>query len=91
MILALAGGVGGAKLAHGLARVLAPDDLVFAVNTADDFKHLGLHISPDLDSVMYRLAGLNDTARGWGLRDETWQFMTALDALGGETDRKSVV
>ena len=85
MILALAGGVGGAKLAHGLARLLPPDELVIAVNTGDDFAHLGLHISPDLDSVMYKLAGLNDTERGWGLADESWQFMGALAQLGGET------
>ncbi len=85
LVLALAGGVGGAKLAHGLAGVLAPDELVVAVNTGDDFEHLGLHISPDLDSVMYRLAGLNDTARGWGMKDESWHFMAALGALGGET------
>jgi len=84
MILALAGGVGGAKLAHGLARVLEPSDLIVAVNTADDFRHLGLHISPDLDSVMYKLAGLNDTERGWGQRDESWQFMETLTRLGGE-------
>ena len=85
MILALAGGVGGAKLACGLTRVLAPEDLLIAVNTGDDFQHLGLHISPDLDSVMYKLAGLNDVERGWGLAEETWQFMTALRRLGGET------
>jgi LPPG:FO 2-phospho-L-lactate transferase len=85
VILALAGGVGGAKLAHGLARILSPEELVIAVNTGDDFTHLGLHISPDLDSVMYKLAGLNDTERGWGLADESWQFMEALGRLGGET------
>ncbi|MEE8334551.1 MAG: 2-phospho-L-lactate transferase [Alphaproteobacteria bacterium] len=85
LVLALAGGVGGAKLANGLAGVLTPEELVIAVNTGDDFEHLGMHISPDLDSVMYRLAGLNDTARGWGVKDESWQFMAALGALGGET------
>jgi LPPG:FO 2-phospho-L-lactate transferase len=85
MILALAGGVGGAKLAHGLARILSPDELVIAVNTGDDFEHLGLHISPDLDSVMYKLAGLNDTERGWGLADESWHFMAALARLEAET------
>jgi LPPG:FO 2-phospho-L-lactate transferase len=85
MILALAGGVGGARLAHGLARVLAPDGLLVAVNTGDDFLHLGLHISPDLDSVMYKLAGLNDPVHGWGVRDESWNFMAALDRLDGET------
>jgi len=84
MILALAGGVGGAKLAHGLARVLDPVDLLIAVNTGDDFRHLGLHIAPDLDSVMYKLAGLNDETRGWGMRGESWQFMDMLARLGGE-------
>ena len=85
MILALAGGVGGAKLAHGLARLLPPEQLQIAVNTGDDFVHLGLHVSPDLDSVMYKLAGLNDPARGWGLAGESWHFMEALGRLGGET------
>lgn len=85
MILALAGGVGGARLAHGLTRTLSPEDLLIAVNTGDDFEHLGLHVSPDLDSVMYKLAGLNDPERGWGLAGETWQFMAALGRLGGET------
>ncbi len=85
MILALAGGVGGAKLARGLADVLAPEELTIAVNTGDDFKHLGLHISPDLDSVMYTLAGLNDPVRGWGIQGETWHFMEGLKALGGDT------
>jgi LPPG:FO 2-phospho-L-lactate transferase len=85
MILALAGGVGGAKLARGLADVLAPEELTIAVNTGDDFEHLGLHISPDLDSVMYTLAGLNDPVRGWGIKGETWRFMDGLAALGGET------
>jgi LPPG:FO 2-phospho-L-lactate transferase len=85
VILALAGGVGGAKLANGLTGCLAPDELVIAVNTGDDFEHLGLHVSPDLDSVMYRLAGLNDTERGWGLAGESWRFMEALRRLGGET------
>lgn len=84
MILALAGGVGGAKLAHGLARILAPSRLLIGVNTGDDFRHLGLHIAPDLDSVMYKLAGLNDETRGWGMRDESWQFMDMLARLGGE-------
>jgi LPPG:FO 2-phospho-L-lactate transferase len=85
MILALAGGVGGAKLAHGLSMQLKPRDLLVVVNTGDDFTHLGLHISPDLDTVMYWLAGQNDAARGWGLADETWNFMAALERLGGPT------
>jgi LPPG:FO 2-phospho-L-lactate transferase len=83
-VVALCGGVGGAKLAHGLALALAREDLTIVVNTGDDFKHLGLHISPDLDSVMYALAGLSDPVRGWGRRDETWTFMEALQGLGGE-------
>jgi LPPG:FO 2-phospho-L-lactate transferase len=83
-VVALCGGVGGAKLAHGLALALPPGSLTIVVNTADDFQHLGLSISPDLDSVMYALAGLSDPVRGWGRRDETWTFMHALSAVGGE-------
>lgn len=82
MILALAGGVGGAKLASGLARCLAADRLTVAVNTGDDFEHLGLKICPDLDTVMYWLSGRNDPVRGWGTVDETWNFMAALKELG---------
>ena len=85
MILALAGGVGGAKLAQGLADVLAPEQLMIVVNTGDDFEHLGLHISPDLDTVMYTQAGINDPSRGWGIAGETWNFMQALQTLGGQT------
>ncbi|GLK42426.1 2-phospho-L-lactate transferase [Novosphingobium resinovorum] len=81
-VLALSGGVGGAKLAAGLAAVLAPKDLTIVVNTGDDFEHLGLTICPDIDSVTYALAGLNDTVRGWGVKDETWQAMAMLRALG---------
>lgn len=85
MILALAGGVGGAKLANGLARILSPAELVVAVNTGDDFEHLGLHISPDLDTVIYTLAGIANPATGWGRADESWNFLTALGELGGPT------
>jgi LPPG:FO 2-phospho-L-lactate transferase len=85
MILALAGGVGGAKLAHGLSMQLRPRDLLVVVNTGDDFTHLGLRISPDLDTVMYWLGGQNDPERGWGLAGETWNFMAALERLGGAT------
>ncbi|MBX3513366.1 MAG: 2-phospho-L-lactate transferase [Xanthobacteraceae bacterium] len=85
MILALAGGVGGAKLANGLAQVLKPDQLMIVVNTGDDFRRMGLHISPDLDTVMYNLAGLNNKETGWGLAAETWRFMAALERLGGPT------
>jgi LPPG:FO 2-phospho-L-lactate transferase len=83
-VVALSGGVGGAKLALGLARILPPGDLTVIANTGDDFVHLGLAISPDIDTLTYVLAGLDDTARGWGRRDETWTFMAALRTLGGE-------
>src|SRR5207244_4590146 len=85
IVLALSGGIGGAKLALGLSRVLPPERLIVVANTGDDFEHLGLAISPDLDTLMYTLAGLSDPERGWGRRDETWTFMAALAALGGET------
>ncbi|HWG69816.1 MAG TPA: 2-phospho-L-lactate transferase [Steroidobacteraceae bacterium] len=84
-VVALCGGVGGAKLAQGLGMALAPGELSIIVNTGDDFQHLGLCISPDLDSVMYALAGLSDPVRGWGRRNETWTFMKALEGLGGES------
>ncbi len=84
-ILALAGGVGGGRMAHGLAMTLEPERLVIAVNTADDFNHLGLHVSPDLDSVMYALAEIDNHETGWGIAGETWNFMEALERLGGET------
>lgn len=85
MILALAGGVGGARLAEGLAAVLPPDELVIVGNTGDDFEHLGVHVSPDLDTVMYTLAGVNNRVNGWGRADETWNFIEAVGQLGGET------
>jgi LPPG:FO 2-phospho-L-lactate transferase len=84
-VVALCGGVGGAKLAQGLSMALPPEELSLIVNTGDDFQHLGLSISPDLDSVIYALAGLSDPVRGWGRRDETWTFMEALKGLGGES------
>ncbi|MGE0094201.1 MAG: 2-phospho-L-lactate transferase [Alphaproteobacteria bacterium] len=84
-VVALCGGVGGAKLALGLYRVLPPDELMIVVNTGDDFEHLGLHVSPDLDTVLYTLAGLSDMERGWGRAGETWQFMAALTEMGGES------
>lgn len=82
-VVALCGGVGGAKLAHGLARVLAGDELTIIVNTGDDFRHLGLWVSPDIDAVVYALAELSDPVRGWGRREESWNFMAALAGLGG--------
>ena len=84
-VLALSGGIGGAKLALGLSLVLDPANLVVVANTGDDFQHLGLSISPDIDTVMYTLAGINNPVTGWGRRDETWRFMEALEQLGGET------
>jgi LPPG:FO 2-phospho-L-lactate transferase len=84
-VVAFSGGIGGAKLVLGLSRVLDPADLVVVANTGDDFEHLGLAISPDLDTIMYVLAGLDDPGRGWGRRDETWNFMAALAEFGGET------
>ena len=84
-ISAVTGGVGGAKLASGLASVLDPSDLAFAVNTGDDFEHLGLKISPDIDSLTYALAGINNTETGWGRKGESWNFLTALKELGGDT------
>ncbi len=83
--IALTGGIGGAKLGLGLARILQPEALSFLVNTGDDFEHLGLHISPDADTLAYTLAGASNTALGWGRKDETWRFMAALAELGGET------
>ncbi|MEZ5499900.1 MAG: 2-phospho-L-lactate transferase [Steroidobacteraceae bacterium] len=84
-MLALSGGVGGAKLVAGLAAVLAPHELTVLVNTADDFEHVGLCICPDIDSVLYGLAGLADPVRGWGRRDEQWNFLATLGELGGPT------
>jgi len=84
-VLALSGGIGGAKLALGLYRILPPGTLTVVANTGDDFEHLGLSISPDIDTLLYTLAGLDNPEVGWGRRDETWTFMKALDDLGGET------
>jgi LPPG:FO 2-phospho-L-lactate transferase len=81
-IVALAGGVGGAKLADGLSRRL-DELLTVIVNTGDDFDHLGFHISPDLDTVMYTLAGIANSTLGWGLEGESWSFMDQIAKLGG--------
>ncbi len=83
-VVALCGGVGGAKLALGLERLIGAG-LTVIVNTGDDFEHLGLHVSPDIDTVVYTLGGLSDLERGWGRANESWNFMEALGALGGET------
>ena len=76
--LALTGGVGGAKLGLGLAELLPPEQLAFLVNTGDDFTHLGLHVSPDLDTLMYALSGESNQETGWGRRQESWRFIETL-------------
>lgn len=82
-VLALTGGVGGAKLALGLYRVLPAHQLSLVVNTGDDMRHLGLHIAPDIDTLVYTLAGLVNPLTGWGRQNETWSFMQAVSVLGG--------
>ena len=84
-ILAFTGGVGGAKLALGLSRILTPDELLFLVNTGDDFQHLGLEISPDLDSLLYALSGKNNPELGWGRANETWACISELEELGADS------
>ncbi len=82
-IAALAGGVGGAKLADGLIQCLTPEDFSVIVNTGDDFQHLGLSISPDLDTVCYTLAGIANPDTGWGIQGDTFQVLDILQKLGG--------
>lgn len=82
-VTALAGGVGGARLAHGLAQVLPPENLSVVVNTGDDFEHLGLKICPDMDTVMYTLAGVANPQTGWGLAGESFYCLETLKQLGG--------
>ncbi|MFT6955306.1 MAG: LPPG:FO 2-phospho-L-lactate transferase [Halieaceae bacterium] len=84
-ILALTGGVGGAKLCLGLASLVAGDRLKIVVNTADDFVHLGLSISPDIDTLLYTLSGRSNAEQGWGLADESWHTLGALEELGSDT------
>jgi LPPG:FO 2-phospho-L-lactate transferase len=83
-VLALSGGVGGSKLVLGLARELDVS-LTIVANTGDDFEHLGLYVSPDLDSIMYTLAGVANPETGWGRAEESWSFLGALAGLGGES------
>jgi LPPG:FO 2-phospho-L-lactate transferase len=84
-VVALAGGVGGAKLAYGLAQVVPPDKLTIIVNTGDDFEHLGLYIAPDVDTVMYTLAGLANPATGWGVKNDSFNMLTAIAIYAGPT------
>lgn len=84
-ILALTGGVGGAKLALGLAQILPPEQVTFLVNTGDDFEHMGLRICPDIDTLLYTLSDEANPETGWGRRNETWHCLEALGQLGGET------
>lgn len=83
-VVVLTGGVGGAKLVDGLVRALPAGEVSAIINTADDFEHLGLRISPDIDSVFYMLCDMADPVRGWGVRDESWHFMDSVRKLGGE-------
>src|SRR5215217_3713881 len=84
-VCALAGGVGGAKLASGLQDVLPPGELSVVVNTADDFDLWGLHICPDLDTVMYTLAGISNPETGWGIVNESFETLNMLESYGEET------
>ena len=84
-ILSLSGGVGGAKLVKGLTHCLSPEQLTVVANTGDDFEHFGLRICPDLDTLMYTLTGINDNKRGWGLARETWQCLSAIEQVSGDT------
>lgn len=83
-VAVLTGGVGGAKLVSGLAQILPSADIVAIVNTGDDFRHLGLYVSPDVDTLLYTLSGKANRTQGWGREGESWAFMAALRELGGE-------
>ena len=83
--IALSGGVGGAKLALGLEKIIQSENLMIVGNVGDDFRHFGLHISPDIDTLLYTLSGKSDVEKGWGLADETWEFMSAMKELGRDT------
>jgi LPPG:FO 2-phospho-L-lactate transferase len=84
-VAVLSGGVGGARFVQGLVDVVEPSDVTVVGNVGDDLEVLGLHVSPDLDSILYALAGLNDERRGWGRADETWRVLETVGSLGGET------
>ena len=84
-VVVLSGGVGGARFVRGVADVVAPEDVTVVGNVGDDVNVLSLHVSPDLDSIMYALAGINDDERGWGRAGETWRVLESVASLGGET------
>lgn len=80
----LTGGVGGAKLVLGLVHAVEPASVTAIVNIGDDFRHVGLHISPDIDTLLYTLSGKADVVQGWGRKDESWAFLDTIKELGGE-------
>lgn len=82
-IVVLSGGVGGAKLVLGLMHAIAADKVTAIVNTGDDFTHLGLWVSPDIDTLLYTLSGKANAVQGWGREGESWNFMAAVRSLGG--------
>jgi LPPG:FO 2-phospho-L-lactate transferase len=84
-VVVLSGGVGGARFVQGLVDVVPPADVTVIGNVGDDVEVLGLHVSPDLDSILYALARLNDEKRGWGRADESWRALETVGELGGET------
>jgi LPPG:FO 2-phospho-L-lactate transferase len=84
-VAVLSGGVGGARFVQGLVEVVEPSDVTVVGNVGDDLEVLGLHVSPDLDSILYTLAGLHDAGRGWGRADETWHALETVRSLGGDT------
>jgi LPPG:FO 2-phospho-L-lactate transferase len=84
-VVVLSGGVGGARFARGVVDVAAPEDVTVVGNVGDDLEVLGMHVSPDLDSIVYALAGVNDESRGWGRADETWNALATVAELGGES------
>lgn len=84
-VVALAGGVGASRLLRGLVRVIPPESLAVIVNTGDDIVLHGLHVSPDIDTVVYTMAGVADPERGWGLRDETWNALSVMGRYGMDT------
>ena len=83
-VVVLTGGVGGAKLVRGLTHVIAASSVTAIVNTGDDFRHMGLRVSPDIDTILYTLSGRAHPEQGWGRAEESWSFMSALRSLGGE-------